>query len=226
MAKKGKKYVEAAKLIDSSKKYTVEEAVALLPQTVCTKFTSSVELAVKTNANPKYNDQMIRATTTLPHGTGKTVKIAVFTTEDNTADAKKAGADVVGYTELLSKIEKGEINFDVLITTPDLIRELAKVAKILGPRGLMPSPKAGTVATNIADAVNEIKKGKIEFRLDKTGNIHALVGKVNFSAEQLVDNVNALLAAIDANRPTGVKGKLIKKIVLSTTMGPWISLEA
>ena len=225
MAKHGKKFREAAKLVDSSKKYTLDEAMEILPQTVFTKFTPSVELCVKTNANPKYNDQMIRSTTVLPHGTGKTVKIAVFTTEDKASDAKKAGADIVGHEDLLAKIQKGEMDFDVLITTPDMIRDLAKVAKVLGPRGLMPSPKAGTVTPNLAQAVEEVKKGKIEFRLDKTGNIHAVVGKSSFSKEQLKENIESLLNAIHANRPTGVKGKLVKKVVVTTTMGPGIVLD-
>jgi len=225
MAKHGKKYNEAAKLVDSSKNYTLDEALEILPKTSITKFDSSVEVALKTNANPKYNDQMIRATTILPHGTGKKVKVAVFTSDDKLEEMKKAGADVVGSAELLKKIEKWDMDFDVLITSPDMIRELAKVAKVLWPRGMMPSPKAGTVTPNIAQAIEEVKKGKIEFRLDKTGNIHCLVGKVSFSTEKLKENVESLLKAIDAARPVGVKGKLIKKAVISTTMGPGIRLD-
>lgn len=224
MAKHGKKYREAAKLIDNSKNYTLDEALEILPKTAFTKFTPSVELAIKTNANPKYNDQMIRATTILPHGIWKTVKVAVFTSDDKLDEMKKAGADVVGSSDLIAKIEKGEMDFDVLITSPDMIRDLAKVAKVLWPRGMMPSPKAGTVTPNIAQAVEEVKKGKIEFRLDKTGNIHALVGKADFSTEKLKENIQALLDAISANKPTGVKGKLIKKIVVATSMGPGIQI--
>ena len=168
---------------------------------------------------------MLRATTILPHGIGKTKKVAVFTTDDKTEEAKKAGADVAGYESLLHDIKSGKTDFDVLITTPDLIRELAPVAKQLGPKGLMPSPKAGTVTVNIAQAVEETKKGKIEFRLDKTGNIHALVGKLSFDNAKLVENIDALMKAIEENKPTGVKGKLVKKVVVATTMSPGVQVE-
>ena len=216
----GKKYVEAKKLVDKSKAYPLAEAVELLKKVNYAKFDAGVEVAIKTNANPKYNDQMLRATTILPHGTGKTKKVAVFTTDDKVEEAKKAGADIAGHDSLLASIKDGKTDFDVLITSPDLIRELAPVAKQLGPKGLMPSPKAGTVAMNITQAVEEVKKWKIEFRLDKTGNIHAGVGKVSFDDAKLVENINALLAAIEENKPTWVKGKLVKKVVLSTTMSP------
>lgn len=221
----GKKYVEVKKLVDKSKAYPLTEAVALLKKVSYTKFDAWVEIAVKTNANPKYNDQMIRATTILPHGTWKTKKVAVFTTDDKAEEAKKAGADIVGYDVLLQNIKEWKTDFDVLITSPDLIRELAPVAKQLGPKGLMPSPKAGTVAVNIAQAVEETKKGKIEFRLDKTGNIHALVGKLSFDENKLVENIQALLNAIEENKPTGVKGKLVKKVVIASTMSPGIQIE-
>jgi len=221
----GKKYVEVKKLVDKSKAYPLTEAVALLKKVSYAKFDAWVEIAVKTNANPKYNDQMIRATTILPHGTWKTKKVAVFTTDDKAEEAKKAGADIVGYDVLLQNIKEWKTDFDVLITSPDLIRELAPVAKQLGPKGLMPSPKAGTVAVNIAQAVEETKKGKIEFRLDKTGNIHALVGKLSFDENKLVENIQALLNAIEENKPTGVKGKLVKKVVIASTMSPGIQIE-
>ena len=221
----GKKYVEVKKLVDKSKAYPLTEAVALLKKVSYAKFDAWVEIAVKTNANPKYNDQMIRATTILPHGTWKTKKVAVFTTDDKAEEAKKAGADIVGYDVLLQNIKEWKTDFDVLITSPDLIRELAPVAKQLGPKGLMPSPKAGTVAVNIAQAVEETKKGKIEFRLDKTGNIHTLVGKLSFDENKLVENIQALLNAIEENKPTGVKGKLVKKVVIASTMSPGIQIE-
>ena len=221
----GKKYVEVKKLVDKSKAYPLTEAVALLKKVSYAKFDAWVEIAVKTNANPKYNDQMIRATTILPHGTWKTKKVAVFTTDDKAEEAKKAGADIVGYDVLLQNIKEWKTDFDVLITSPDLIRELAPVAKQLGPKGLMPSPKAGTVAVTIAQAVEETKKGKIEFRLDKTGNIHALVGKLSFDENKLVENIQALLNAIEENKPTGVKGKLVKKVVIASTMSPGIQIE-
>lgn len=222
MTKVSKKYAEASKLIDKKKMYSVAEAAELVTKVGYTKFVGSVDIAIKTFANPKYNDQAIRATTSLPHGNGKTVKVAVFTTEDNVATAKSAGADTAGFTDLIQKIEKGEMEFDILVTTPDLMKDLAKVAKVLWPKGLMPNPKAGTVTTDLPSTIAEIKKGRFEFKLDKTGNIHAIVGKMNFSADQLADNINAFINAVNANKPTGIKWKLIKKIVIAPTMGPGI----
>ncbi|HCB52004.1 TPA: 50S ribosomal protein L1 [Patescibacteria group bacterium] len=224
MANHGKKYVESKKQVDSSKLYTIAEAIELLKKTMYTKFVPTVEIAINTFANPKYNDQMIRSTTILPHGTGKTKKIAVFVSEDKAAEAKKAGADIAGTEGLLNDIKAGKFEFDILITTPDHIRDLATVAKQLGPKGLMPSPKAGTVVQNIAQAVEEIKKGKIEFKLDKTGNIHAPVGKGSFDAKQLEENIASFIKAVEESKPTGVKGKLIKKIVISASMGPGIQI--
>ena len=225
MADHGKKYNEAKKNLEALKLYPLAEAVALAKKTNYAKFDATVNIAIKTNANPKYNDQMLRATTILPHGTGKTKKVAVFVGDDKVAAAKSAGADIAGFETLLNHIKAGKMDFDVLITTPDHIRDLAPVAKQLGPKGLMPSPKAGTVAVDVTQAVEEVKKGKIEFRLDKTGNIHVGVGKVSFDDTKLVENIEALLKAIDENKPTGVKGKLIKKVVLSTTMSPGVNVE-
>ena len=223
--KHGKKYVEVKKLVEKTKMYPLTEAVELLKKVNYAKFDAGIEIAVKTNANPKYNDQMLRATTILPHGTGKTKKVAVFITEDKVDEAKKAGADIAGHDALLKDIKEGKTDFDVLITTPELIRDLAPVAKQLGPKGLMPSPKAGTVTMNIAQAVEETKKGKIEFRLDKTGNIHALVGKLSFDNVKLIENIESLMKAIEENKPTGVKGKLVKKVVIATTMSPGVQVE-
>lgn len=224
MADHGKKYNEAKKNLEALKAYTLEEAVALLKKVNYAKFDATVNIAIKTNANPKYNDQMLRATTILPHGTGKTKKVAVFVSEDKAGEAKKAGADIAGFETILALIKEGKMDFDVLITTPDHIRDLAPVAKQLWPKGLMPSPKAGTVATDIAQAVEEVKKWKIEFRLDKTGNIHAGVGKLAFDETKLTENIQALMKAIEDNKPTGVKGKLVKKVVISTTMSPGIMI--
>lgn len=223
--KHGKKYVEVKKLVEKTKLYPLAEAIELLRKVNYAKFDAGIELAVKTNANPKYNDQMLRATTILPHGTGKTKKVAVFITEDKADEARKAGADIAGYENLLADIKAGKTDFDVLITTPELIRELAPVAKQLGPKGLMPSPKAGTVTLNVAQAVEETKKGKIEFRLDKTGNVHALVGKLSFDNTKLIENIESLMKAIEENKPTGVKGKLVKKVVVATTMSPGVQVE-
>jgi large subunit ribosomal protein L1 len=224
MADHGKKYNEAKKSLEALKLYPLTEAVALLKKANYAKFDATINVAIKTNANPKYNDQMLRATTILPHGTGKTKKVAVFVSEDKVNEAKKAGADIAGFDTLLNDIKAGKMDFDVLLTTPDHIRDLAPVAKQLGPKGLMPSPKAGTVATDIAQAIEEVKKGKIEFRLDKTGNIHAGVGKLSFDDQKLVENIDTLMKAIEENKPTGVKGKLVKKVVLSTTMSPGINV--
>lgn len=224
MATHGKKYRESAKAVDSTKKYPLSEAIALLKKAGYSKFDGSVEIAVKTNADAKYNDQMIRATTILPHGTGKSKRIAVFTADEKTA--KDAGADVAGIENLLTDIKAGKFDFDVLLTTPEQIRDLASVAKQLGPKGLMPSPKAGTVVTNIVQAIEEFKKGKMEFKLDKTGNINAAVGKMSFTEAQIEENIKAFIQALEDNKPTGVKGKLIKKIYIAPTMGPGIQIEA
>ncbi|MFA7717943.1 MAG: 50S ribosomal protein L1 [Candidatus Absconditabacterales bacterium] len=220
----GKKYDEAKKHIDNNKAYTITEAVSLLKKANYTKFDGAVDIAIKTNADPKYNDQMIRATTILPHGTGKSKKIAVFASEDKAAEAKEAGADIVGTETLLNDIKAGKFNFEVLITTPDHIRDLASVAKQLGPKGLMPSPKSGTVVVNIGQTVAEFKKGKMEFKLDKTGNIHGIVGKVSFGEKELEENITAFLKAIEDNKPAGVKAKLVRKVVVSSTMGPAIQI--
>ncbi|PJA48297.1 MAG: 50S ribosomal protein L1 [candidate division SR1 bacterium CG_4_9_14_3_um_filter_40_9] len=226
MATHGKKYNESKKLIDSTKIYAIADAVELIKKTNTTKFDATVEIAVNTFANPKFNDQMMRGTTILPHGTGKSKKIAVFCDEDKVAEVKKAGAYIAGKDSVLADIKAGKFNFEVLITTPELIRDLAVVAKQLGPKGLMPSPKSGTVVANIAQAVEEFKKGKVEFKLDKTGNIHSAVGKASFDARKLEENVASFLKALEENKPVGVKGKLVKKAVLSTTMGPGIQIEA
>lgn len=222
----GKKHAESSKLVDSMKIYSTSEAVELLKKASYSKFDPTVEIAVKTNANPRFNDQMIRSTTILPHGTGKTKRVAVYVTADKLEEAKKSGADVFGNEDLLNDIKAGKFDFDVLITTPDAIRELAPIAKTLGPKGLMPSPKAGTVTTNLSQSVEEIKKGKVEFRLDKTGNVHAAVGKLSFDDTKLIENIESFVKAILDNRPTGVKGKLIKKIVISSTMSPGIQVES
>lgn len=222
MPKHGKKYVEASKLIDKNKTYTIAEAVELVKKSNYCKFDGSVEIAIKTNADPKYNDQMIRATTILPHGIGKNVKIAVYAGDEQATEAKSAWADIVWTETLLNDIKAGKFDFDVLITTPEHIRDLAPAAKQLWPKGLMPSPKSGTVTQNITQTVGEFKKGKMEFKLDKTGNIHWIIGKVSFENTKLIENIDAFLKAIEENKPTGVKAKLIKKVVVAPTMWPGI----
>ncbi len=220
-----KKYDESKKHVDSMKLYTVQEAVELLKKVNITKFDPTVDIAIKTNANPKYNDQIIRATTILPHGTWKTKRVAVFVSDDKIDEAKKSWADIVWHETLLNDIKNNKFDFDILVTTPDCIRDLVVVAKQLGPKWLMPSPKAGTVTPNIAQTVQEIKKWKIEFRLDKTWNIHAGIGKLSFDAAKIEENINSFIKAIEDNKPSWVKWKLLKKIVLSTTMSPWIQVQ-
>ena len=226
MAKKHwKKYIEAAKLVDKSRKYSLDEAVELVKKVAYTNFPATVELHIKTTADPRYQDQMVRWTVVLPHGSWKQVRVAAFVSDDKIKEAQDAGADIVGNQDLLEKVQKWEIDFDVLVTTPDMMRELAKVAKILGPKGLMPSPKAGTVTPNIAETIKQIKKGRVEFKLDKTWNIHIPVGKVTFSNEQLKENIEAAINAILESKPSGIKGRLFKKVVIAPTMGPGIQLD-
>lgn len=225
MAHKGKKLTEAKKLIDVIKKYPLTEAVELVKKTSYSKFVGTCELSIKTFADPKYNDQTMRATVVLPHGTGKTVKIAAFVGDDSIEEAKKLWADIAGNVDLIKDIEAGNIKFDIMITTPDMMKDLAKVAKVLGPKSLMPSPKAGTVSVNLKDTLTEIKKGRVEFKIDKAANIQVAIGKLSFSNDQLVENFNALMKAIEDNKPTGIKGKLIKKISMSATMGPGVQVE-
>ena len=223
--KHGKKYVEAASMVQKWKAYTLAEAVDLVKKTSNVKFDATVELAIKTNANPKYNDQMLRWTTILPFGTWKTTKVAVFVSDDKLDEAKKSWADVYGSADLLNKIKDWSLEFDVLLTTPECIRELAPAAKILWPKGLMPSPKAWTVTNDITKTVEEFKKWKIEYKLDKTGNVHVAVWKVSFPAENLVWNISAILAALDENKPAWVKWKLVKKVVISSSMWPGVLVE-
>ncbi len=225
MAKKGKKYVEARAKVDAEAKYPLADAVALVKEVSYSKFVGSLELHVDTNANPKYNDQALRGTVVLPHGTGKTVKVAAFVADDKRDAAKAAGADLVGNTEIVDAVNKGDINFDILITTADQMRDLARIAKQLWPKGLMPSPKAGTVVADIAKAVDEFKKWKVEYKLDKHGSIHIALGKLNFDDAQLIENVETVLKSMDDNKPTGVKWNLIKKIYLAPTMGPGVQVQ-
>jgi len=225
MTKTWKKYEASKKLVSSLQTYEIAEAIDLLKKTSYTKFDWTVEVAIKTHANPKYNDQNIRSTVVLPNGTWKTQRVAVFVSEESDMDlAKKAWADIVWNDTLIADIKSWKMEFDVLITTPTLMRDLAPVAKVLGPKWLMPSPKAWTVTTDIKTAVDEVKKWRLEFKLDKTWNIHCRIGKVSFETEKLTENYNSLLKAIDDNKPSWIKWKLIKKITLSATMSPWIQV--
>lgn len=221
--KHGKKYV-AAKAMVEAKIYGLEEAVALAKKAHYAKFAGSLDLNIKTIADPKYNDQAIRGTVVLPHGNGKTVKIAAFVGDDRIDEAKTAGATIVGNTELIRSIEAGNIDFDVLVTTPDMIKDLAKVAKILWPKGIMPTPKTGTITTDLKGTIDEIQKGRIEFKLDKTGNIHVGVGKLSFDDSKLIDNINAVLNAVEALKPAVIKNKLFRKVTIAPTMWPGVQI--
>ena len=225
MAKFGKKYTEAAKKIDRTKSYSVAEAVKLAKETNTAKFDASVEVSFKLNVDPRHADQQIRGAMVLPHGTGKTQKVCVITQGPKEQEAKDAGADFVGGKELLDEMKKGWFDFDVIVATPNMMGELGKLGRVLGPKGLMPNPKTGTVTMDVAKAVEDIKKGKVEYRVDKEGNINLMIGKVSFEDAQLVDNFNAIYNRILKARPAAVKGAYIKNLVLTTTMGPGIHVE-
>ncbi len=225
MPKHGKKYRALAEMIEPEKLYSFADGVALAKKTSPAKFDASVEIHIVTNADPRHADQILRSTITLPAGTGKTQKIAVFAEGPQAEAAKKAGADVVGGEDLIEKVVAGNIDFEVAIATPDMMKSLAKAARVLGPKGLMPSPKSGTVTAEVAKAIEELKKGKIEFRTDKAGIIHSILGKVSFSEKNLLDNLTAFIKAVNDNKPAGVKGALIKSISLTTTMGPGIRID-
>ena len=203
----------------------LEEAIEVLKSTATTKFVESVELHANLNIDPKYADQQLRTTVTLPNGVGKTVSIAVLTDEENFAEAKSAGADIVGNDDLIEQINQGNIDFDLLITTPNMMPKLAKLGRVLGPKGLMPSPKSGTVTTTLESTLNEFKKGKFEYKADKTGIVHVSFGKSDFEDNKLVENLTALYKSIEQNRPSGVKGKYVKSLFICTTMGSSIKLD-
>jgi len=226
MAKKGKKYQEVAKLVDASKLYEPEEAVALVKQTATAKFDETVEVAIRLGVDPKKQDQAVRGVVVLPHGTGKTQRVLVFAKGEKAKEAEAAGADYVGDSDLINKIQQGWFEFDVCVATPDMMSEVGKLGRILGGKGLMPNPKAGTVTFDVAKAVQEIKAGKIEYRLDKAGQIHAPIGKVSFDAEKLAENFRALVDAVNRSKPAAAKGVYLKSIALSSTMGPSVRVNA
>lgn len=203
----------------------LEEAIAVLKETATAKFIESVELHANLNIDPKYADQQLRTTVSLPNGIGKEVSIAVLTNEENFDEAKAANADIVGNDDLIEQITKGNLNFDLLIATPNMMPKLAKLGRVLGPKGLMPSPKSGTVTNSLTETLNDFKKGKFEYKADKTGIVHINFGKVNFTNVQLIENLTALYKSIEQNRPSGVKGKYFKSLFISTTMGPSLKLD-
>ena len=204
---------------------SIEEVVATLKETATAKFVESVELHANLNIDPKYADQQLRTTVTLPNGTGKQIVIAVLTNEENFEEAKAAGADIIGNEDLIEDINQGNLNFDLLIATPNMMPKLAKLGRVLGPKGLMPSPKSGTVTTTLDTTVTEFKKGKFEYKTDKTGIVHVSCGKIDFTNPQLIENITALYRSIEQNRPPGVKGKYFKSLSVCTTMGPSIKLD-
>ena len=203
----------------------LEEAISTLKETATTKFIESVELHANLNIDPKYADQQLRTTVTLPNGVGKQTVIAVLTNEESFGEAKAAGADIIGSDDLIEEITKGNINFDLLIATPNMMPKLAKLGRVLGPKGLMPSPKSGTVSSTLTETLTDFKKGKFEYKADRTGVVHVNFGKSNFTESQLVENLQALYKSIEQNRPSGVKGKYFKSLFICTSMGPSIKLE-
>ena len=225
MRKLSRRHKENLKKTKNTVYSNLEEAITLLKETATTKFIESVELHANLNIDPKYADQQLRTTVTLPHGVGKQVNIAVLTNEENFQEAKSAGADIVGNDDLIEKITKGEIGFDLLIATPNMMPKLAKLGRVLGPKGLMPSPKSGTVTSTLESTLTEFKKGKFEYKADKTGIVHVSFGKSNFSDIQLIENLKALYGSIEKNRPSGVKGKYFKSLFICTTMGSSIKLD-
>ena len=225
MRKLSRRQTKNVEIIKNRVYANLEEAIDVLKQTATTKFIESVELHANLNIDPKYADQQLRTTVTLPHGIGKQLKIAVLTNEENFDEARTAGANLIGNEELIEDIIKGNIEFDLLITTPNMMPKLAKLGRVLGPKGLMPSPKSGTVSSTLHETITEFKKGKFEYKADKTGIVHISFGKSDFAENQLVENLQALYNSIEKNRPSGVKGKYFKSLFICTTMGPSIKLD-
>ena len=220
-----KRYTQAAALRQPEKAYPLHEAVAVLKQFPPAKFDESVELSISLDVDREKTDQAVRGTVTLPHGTGKTRRVAVFCKGEKELAAKQAGADYVGAAELIQKIQDGWMDFDVAIATPDLMKDVSKLGKVLGPRGLMPSPKAGTVTEDVAKAVTEVKKGKVEFKMDKLANLHVVIGKRSFEPAQLAENAVAVLEAIHRVKPQAVKGRYMRRVSLASTMSPGVTID-
>jgi large subunit ribosomal protein L1 len=226
MAKMTKKRKALLEKIDTNKNYSVAEAIKLLPELKSAKFDETVEVALNLNVDPRHADQMIRGSVVLPNGTGKTVRVAVFAKDMKADEAKEAGADIVGSDDLIAQIQEGNINFDTVIATPDMMGKLGRIARILGPKGLMPNPKTGTVTMDVAKAVKDAKGGKVNFRVDKKGNIHAGIGKVSFGADKIEENLKTFVKTINKAKPAAAKGKYIKNGALSLTMSPAVTLDS
>jgi large subunit ribosomal protein L1 len=225
MAKRGKTYIEAKKKVEPGKRYPLKDSVQLLVSTARAKFDETVDAAIRLGVSPQHADQMVRGSVVLPNGLGKSVRVLVFAKGEKEKEAVDAGADLVGSDEIIEKIKAGWLEFDRVIATPDMMGNVGKLGKILGPRGLMPNPKVGTVTFDVAKAVNELKSGKVEFRVEKTGIVHTPVGKVSFGTDKLLENISALLEAIIKLKPASSKGTYLKGIFLSTTMGPGIKVD-
>ena len=225
MAKMGKRTQAIREKVDAEKAYTLEEGIELLKEGANTKFDETVDVVVALGVDPKHSDQMVRGAVAMPNGLGKEVRVAVFAKDDKATEAKEAGADIVGSDELVEMIQKGEMNFDVCIATPDMMAFVGRVGKILGPRGLMPNPKLGTVTPDVKKAVESAKSGQVSFRVEKAGIVHAGVGKASFDAKKIAENVQAFMAAVHKAKPTGVKGTYVKKVSISSTMGPGVKLD-
>ena len=225
MAKKGKKYVEAAKLVERTKAYDVNEAIELVKKTNTAKFDATVEAAFRLGVDPRKNDQQIRGAVVLPNGTGKTQRVLVFAKGEKAKEAEAAGADYVGDVDYINKIQQGWFDFDVIVATPDMMGEVGKIGRVLGPKGLMPNPKTGTVTFEVEKAVKEIKAGKVEYRVDKSGNIHVPIGKVSFEDEKLVENFATMYDTILKAKPAAAKGVYVKNVSVTSTMGPGIKVD-
>ena len=225
MAKKGKKYLEAAKLVEVSKAYAVTEAIEVAKKANFTKFDATVEVAFRLGVDPKKADQQIRGAVVLPNGTGKTQRVLVFAKGEKAKEAEAAGADFVGESDYINKIQQGWFEFDVIVATPDMMGEVGKLGRVLGPKGLMPNPKTGTVTFDVTKAVNEIKAGKVEYRVDKAGNIHAPIGKVSFEDAKLVENFTTIYDTLLKVKPAAAKGTYMKNVSVTTTMGPGVKVD-
>lgn len=225
MAKKGKKYLEAVKLIDRTKAYPVAEAIELVKKTNTAKFDATIEVAFRLGVDPKKADQQIRGAVVLPNGTGKTQRVLVFAKGEKVKEAEAAGADFVGDTEYINKIQQGWFDFDVIVATPDMMGEVGKLGRVLGPKGLMPNPKTGTVTFDVTRAVNEIKAGKVEYRVDKAGNISVPIGKASFEDQKLVENFNTIFETMVKVKPSAAKGTYMKNVTVASTMGPGVKID-
>ncbi|MCA0170846.1 50S ribosomal protein L1 [Bacillus sp. RAR_GA_16] len=226
MAKRGKRYQEAAKLVERTTFYEPQEAVELVKKTSVGNFDGTVEAAIRLGVDPKKNDQQVRGAVVLPNGTGKTQRVLVFAKGEKAKEAEAAGADYVGEADYIAKINQGWFEFDVIVATPDMMGEVGKLGRVLGPKGLMPNPKTGTVTFDVEKAVNEIKAGKVEYRVDRAGNVHAPIGKVSFEADKLVENLNTLVETLVKVKPAAAKGTYLKNISVTSTMGPGVKVNA